>query len=95
MSPDPFPIGSISLFQSPIVGNVLSLGHSPVDVQSNVVQFVGRVLVDNALSALPEGLHRCIIPPLLQVPVFVELPAFVVESVSDFVTDHYADPAIL
>ena len=95
VSSDPFPICPVGLFESPVVGNVFALGHAPVDVQSDVVQLVGRVLVDNALGAMPEGLHCCIIPPLFQVPVFIELPAFVVEPVRDFVTDNHADPAVL
>ena len=70
---DPFPIGSVSLFESAVVGNVFTLSHSAVDVEADVVEFVGRVLIDDALGPLPEGLHRRIVPPLLQIALLVEL----------------------
>lgn len=91
----PFAIGPVGLFEATVVSNVLTLGHAAVDVQSDVVQLVSRVLIDDALSPLPEGLDRCVIPPLLQVAVLVELSSFVVETVSDFVTNHDSDPAVL
>jgi hypothetical protein len=92
---DPFPIRSIRLLETTVIGNVFALRHTSVNGKSDIVQLVVGILVDNALSSLPEGLNRCIIPPLFQVAVLVELAALVVEAVRDFVTNHYTDPAVL
>ena len=69
------------------------LRHAAVDVQSDVVQLIGGILVDDALGAPAERLHRGIIPPLLQIAVFVELAALVVEAVRDLVADDDPDAA--
>jgi hypothetical protein len=95
VSSDPFPIRSIGLLEAAVVGNVFTLRHASVNGKSDIVQLVVGVLVDNALGPLPEGLDRCIIPPLLEVAVLVELAALVVEAVRDFVTNHHSDPAVL
>lgn len=43
----------------------------------------------------PEGLDGPVVPPLLQVPVLVELAPLVVETVRHLVSDHDADPAVV
>ena len=57
MSEYPFAVGSVGLFESAVVGDVLALGHAAVDVETDVVQFVGRVLVNDALRPLTERLQ--------------------------------------
>ena len=57
MSEYPFAVGSVGLFESAVVGYVLALGHAAVDVETDVVQFVGRVLVNDALRPLTERLQ--------------------------------------
>lgn len=92
---NPLAIRSISLLEPAIIGNVLALRHATVNVQADVFELVRGILIDDALSALPERLDRGVIPPLLQVAVLVELPTLVVESVRDFVTNYHADAAVL
>lgn len=43
----------------------------------------------------PEGLDGPVVPPLLQVPVLVELAPLVIESVRHLVSDHDTDPAVV
>ena len=42
-----------------------------------------------------QDLNGCVVPPLFQVAVFVELASFVVEAVRDFVADDDADAAVV
>ena len=95
MAHDPLAVGAVGLLEAAVVGDVLALRHLAVDVQADVVELVGRVLVDDALGALAERLHRHVVPPLLEVAVAVELAALVVEAVRDLVADDDADAAVV
>ena len=63
-----------SLLEPAVVGDVLPLRHPAVDVEVDLVHGVARVLVHDALRRLAERRDRPVVPPLLQVPVLVELP---------------------
>ena len=63
-----------SLLEPADVGDVLSLRHPAVDVEVDLLHGVARVLVHDALRRLAERRDRPVVPPLLQVPVLVELP---------------------
>ena len=63
-----------SLLEPAVVGDVLSLRHPAVDVEVDLLHGVARVLVHDALRRLAERRDRPVVPPLLQVPVLVELP---------------------
>ena len=58
-----------------------------IDLGGRVV----AVLIDNAGFSIDELLDRFITPPWNTISIFVELPACVIESMSDFVTDDHAD----
>ena len=49
-------------------------GGLSVDVEVDLLHGVARVLVHDALRRLAERRDRPVVPPLLQVPVLVELP---------------------
>ena len=63
-----------SLLEPAVVGDVLSLRHPAVDVEVDLLHGVARVLVHDALRRTAERRDRPVVPPLLQVPVLVELP---------------------
>ena len=50
-------------------------------------------VTDDALRLVPEAVGAEVIPPLIDVSLFVKLLSFIVETVSDLVTNHHADPA--
>src|ERR1700741_4038551 len=55
----------------------------------------GRILVADTFGALVEFLPVCFGPPIFQVPLGVELAAFVVEAVGEFVADGAAGVAVV
>ena len=76
------------LLKASVVCDILALSHLPVDGQVDARQLVGAVLVHDALGLRSEPVDCRIVPPLLQVAVLVELPALVVEAMSDLVPDN-------
>ena len=64
-----------SLLEPPIVGDVFSLRHPAVDIKVNPREFVLVVLINDTLGLPPELLYGDVVPPLLQVSVFIKLPA--------------------
>ena len=63
------------LFQPSVVSDIFSLCHPAVDIKLDAWQFVLVVLVNDTLGLSTELLYGHIVPPLLQVAVFVKLPA--------------------
>ena len=62
------------LFQPSVVRDVFSLCHSAVDSQVNPRQFVLVILINDTLGLASELLYGHIVPPLLQVSLFIKLP---------------------
>lgn len=64
---------SKSLLQSAIISDIFALCELAIHIHSQFVDFVSRVLVDDALSSVPKRGYSCIVPPLLHVAIFIEL----------------------
>ena len=63
------------LFQPSVVRDIFSLRHPAVDIKVNPREFVLVVLINDTLGLPPELLYGDVVPPLLQVSVFIKLPA--------------------
>ena len=61
-------ITMVGLLDSAVVRDVLTLGHDPIQVKTNLRMNEVVVLPDDALSLLPELGLRIRVPPVLQVP---------------------------
>lgn len=61
------------LFESSIVGNVLALRHFPIHIETDFVHFVSWILIDDTLGSISKCIYRRIVPPLLQITIFVVL----------------------
>ena len=76
------------------VGNILAQRQLAVDLDV-VDDCVCRILVRDATGALLEFFSVVLGPPVAQVSLCVELAAFIVEAVSQFVTDGAAGVAVV
>ena len=85
----------VSLLDSPIVSNVFSLRVQSVQEDSNFIDFVPVVLVNDALGFGMKPFRGLVIPPLIDVTHMIELSSFVIESVSDFVSYDHTNAAIV
>ena len=63
------------LFQTSVVSDIFSLRHPAVYIKVNPREFVLVVLINDTLGLPPELLYGDVVPPLLQVSVFIKLPA--------------------
>lgn len=61
------------LLQASIVGDILTLGHFSVHEEAHFVHFVSGILIDDALRSVSKRIYRRIVPPLLQIAIFVVL----------------------
>ena len=73
-------------YQATEVGQVFAFGQLGVDLDV-VDDDILRVLIDYALGPIGEIFRVVLGPPVFQVAVSVELAAFVVEAVGEFVAD--------
>lgn len=64
------------LFESSVVGDIFTLRHPSVDVQSDLFDFVPGILINDALGSFSECAYRRVVPPLHHIPVFVELSSY-------------------
>ena len=79
----------VRLLYSAIVGNVLSLGVDPVEVDGDGGPGgVVAVLPDDALGLVQVVVLRRPLPPVGQVPCRVKRPTLVVETMGNFVPDN-------
>ena len=79
----------VRLLYAAIVGNVLSLGVDPVEVDGDGGPGgVVAVLPDDALGLVQVVVLRRPLPPVGQVPCRVKRPTLVVETMGNFVPDN-------
>lgn len=64
------------LLQSTVISDIFRLGKLAVHIHSNFIHFVPWILIDYALSTITECHNCCIVPPLLQIAIFVVLPTW-------------------
>ena len=88
MVSDPLFVGKKGFFQTPVVCYVLSLSIDSVDRETILRNRVVTVLLDHALRSVPEVEVCLMVPPVLVVAILIELPASVVEAMSDLMSDN-------
>ena len=86
--------GDVGQNRSAKVGNVLAFGQLRIDVDV-VNDDVLRILVHDAVGVFHELIGVFLGPPVFQIPLGIELAAFVVEAVGQLVADGGAGIAVV
>src|SRR5579863_2967800 len=76
----------VSQNQPAQIGNIFAQGQLPVDLD-NVHNHILRILIRDATGALLKRFGILRSPPVAQVAVGIELTAFIVEAVREFMAD--------
>lgn len=88
-------VGAIGETNAAIVGNVLVLRLQAVHIQADLFERKVVVLSLHARGLLVESLSCFGVPPVVQVPVHIELLAGAVEAVRYLVSYHLTDGAVV